>query len=283
MSFDRPLRGGCHCGRNLYIVQFPKDIDTTTTTQPVQVLFDSHPSHRSTLGPLPSYLRVPLQYYRTLTLPFHADETNAQIHRVYDDHHPHHTTKRHFCGFCGTPLSFWSETPRGEADFIRLALGSLLPEDLGDLEELGFLDSPSSTPSTRSGGGRGAASSPDEDDEDGDEVREDGGGVDMDARGMGMAGTGAGEKQVVVGGAENMGRVGALPWFESLTEGSRLGTTLRRAWGGGTDATGRVRVEWEVVEWNEDDEVGGGGSPRKRKLEEVEGAVEGGRMEGVEQ
>jgi hypothetical protein len=45
-----------------------------------------------------------------------------------------------------------------------------------------------------------------------------------------------------------------------------------------------VRVEWEVVEWSEEDEAGGGGgSPRKRKLEEVEGLVEGGRMEGVEQ
>ena len=76
--------------------------------------------------------------------------------------------------------------------------------------------------------------------------------------------------------------MGALPWFDALTEGSRLGT-LRRAKGGGMDRSGRVRVEWEVVEWSEDD-MGDAESPRKRKLEEVERAdAGGGQMEGVVQ
>jgi hypothetical protein len=104
-----------------------------------------------------------------------------------------------------------------------------------------------------------------------------------------MAGAGAGA-EVGVGAERTMvgervggggGEwVGALPWFDALTEGSRLGT-LRRAKGGGTDRSGRVRVEWEVVEWSEDD-VGNAESPRKRKLEEVERAG-GGQMEGVVQ
>ncbi|KAL2160509.1 hypothetical protein VTH06DRAFT_1197 [Thermothelomyces fergusii] len=125
MSFARPLRGGCHCGRNIYVVQLPQDADAAN---PVQVLFESHPSH--------PYLRVPLRYYRALTLPYHDDETNSQIHRVYQPVGEEHAM-RHFCGFCGTPLSYWSESPRSEADFIRLTLGSLLPEDLRDLEEWG--------------------------------------------------------------------------------------------------------------------------------------------------
>lgn len=104
---------------------------------------------------------------------------------------------------------------------------------------------------------------------------------------MAMAGAGVG---VGLGGKERAAGggyrevVGALPWFDALTEGSRLGT-LRRAKGGGTDPTGRVRVEWEVVEWSEDD-AGGAESPRKRKLEEVEVVGGGGgvgEMEGVQQ
>jgi hypothetical protein len=76
-----------------------------------------------------------------------------------------------------------------------------------------------------------------------------------------------------------MGRTGGLPWFDTLTEGSRLGT-LRRAKGGSTNRSGTVRVEWEIVEWSEDET--GGESPRKRKLDEVEGAVEDGRRAGVQ-
>ena len=47
--------------------------------------------------------------------------------------------KRHFCGFCGTPLSYWSENPKSEAEFISLTLGSLVGDDLRDLDELGLL------------------------------------------------------------------------------------------------------------------------------------------------
>lgn len=46
---------------------------------------------------------------------------------------------RQFCGFCGTPLTYWSESPREESNFISLTLGSLLEDDLRDLEELGLL------------------------------------------------------------------------------------------------------------------------------------------------
>lgn len=60
------------------------------------------------------------------------------IRRVYT-HPSRDYTKRNFCGFCGTPLSYWSEEPRSEADYINLTLGSLLQEDLQDLEDLGLV------------------------------------------------------------------------------------------------------------------------------------------------
>ncbi|KAK4153749.1 hypothetical protein C8A00DRAFT_43389 [Chaetomidium leptoderma] len=233
MSFERPLRGSCHCGRNLYIIQFPKE-----TTQTAQVLFNMHPSHRSTLAtPLPCYLRVPLGWYHSTTVAAHADETRSQIRRVYTSPREQHAM-RHFCGFCGTPLSYWSEQPRSEADFIHLTLGSLVPEDLGDLEDLGLLPA-SPSPSEAEGEEKGETRV----DETGQEERD-----------------------------TNMG-VGVLPWFDTLTEGSRLGV-LRKAEGASVSRTGTgpgtVRVE-EVVEWTGD---GGAESPRKRKLGDVEGAAE---------
>lgn len=54
-------------------------------------------------------------------------------------HAPH--TKRHFCGFCGTPLTHWSEHPREEAEWISINLGTLEDESLALLDESGILPS----------------------------------------------------------------------------------------------------------------------------------------------
>jgi hypothetical protein len=204
---------------------------------------------------------VPLTWYHTLTVPYHPDESRVQIRRVYDD--DERRTKRHFCGFCGTPLSYWTEEPRGEGEFIQLTLGSLWAEDLGGLEEMGFLNLNGG--SDTDSGSEGGSPSGCRDGEDREEAVMDGGKAVS-----GVARTGDGL----------MGRIGTLPWFDTLTEGSRLGR-LRRAKGGSTNRLGTtVRVEWEVVEWSEDET--GGESPRKRKLDEVEGVIEVGRREGVQ-
>lgn len=138
---------------------------------------------------------------------------------------------RHFCGFCGTPLSYWSEEPRSEADFIQLSLSSLHPEDLVDLEDLGMLP---------------------EDSESEGETEAD-----------------ASEKQEGKEAVKQIGRqvVGGLPWLDTLVEGSRLGT-LRASKGRSQNKSGTVQVEWEVVEWTEGDSSSSGSSPRngKRKL-----------------
>ncbi|KAL2271850.1 hypothetical protein VTJ83DRAFT_1221 [Remersonia thermophila] len=316
MTPNRPLRGSCHCGRNLYVVQFPqtRDPDPSLTAR---VVFHHHgPSQRTILGtPLPAYLRVPLAWYTSQTVPRRADETRVQIRRVYHLHDededdndnnndggggggggvegsnadatadPSSSSSsssssnlgrgsnvkkssnaaayevRHFCGFCGTPLAYWREQPPGEGDFIQLALGSLLPSDLRDLEEFGVLlpTPPSESPPSAPGSPR----LPEAEDAAGDAV----------------------------------GVVGGLPWFDELVEGSRLGR-MRRSGGAGTAAAGgegrrtTVRVAWEVTEWTEGEDAAAaaaaaaaasGESPRKRKLEEVTGGS--GRpveMEGIE-
>ncbi|KAK0629839.1 hypothetical protein B0T17DRAFT_200642 [Bombardia bombarda] len=251
MSFQRPLRGGCHCGRNRYIIQFPKD-----AAQLARVHFNSHPSQHisHTSSPLAAFLRVPLQWYYSTTHAVFPDETSSTIHKVYTSPSEAHAM-RHFCSFCGTPLSYWSEQPRSEADYIHLTLGSLAPEDLADLEDLGFL--PGSDDETESEAGtEGQNKKPTGDDDI--SVADD-------------AGAAAEEELVMTlrnknknGGRET---VGGLPWLDSLMEGSRLGR-LRRATKGQRQS-GPVKVEWEIVEWTEGDDDESQ-SPRngKRKLAE---------------
>ncbi|PMD36956.1 hypothetical protein L207DRAFT_410532, partial [Hyaloscypha variabilis F] len=128
------LQGGCSCGRNRYIIQIPSD-----ATEKPQVFFDSSHSHRrSQATPLSAWLRVPLSWYQSSTIAFFDDETNVSIRRAYTSPHEQ-SSKRHFCGFCGTPLSYWSESPPSEAEYISLTLGSLSGHDLRDLEDLGIL------------------------------------------------------------------------------------------------------------------------------------------------
>ncbi|KAK5654168.1 hypothetical protein OQA88_7599 [Cercophora sp. LCS_1] len=243
MDFGRPLRGGCQCGRNRYIITIPKQ-----TTNPPRVLFGPSNHHHIThVGtPLAAYLRVPLQNYFSTTIPILPDETTSMINRVYQRAHE----QRRFCGFCGTPLSYWSEEPRSEADYIQLALGSLFPEDLADLEELGLCPSAS-------------------DDEEEDQPA----GKDEDTHMEDH------EAIVLRQGRET---VGGVLWFDALTEGSRLGT-LRTAKGGHSNRSGTVRVEWEVVEWTADDDAAQAPKNGKRKLADRESGSGIAAMEGIQQ
>ncbi|KAK3333897.1 hypothetical protein B0T19DRAFT_140353 [Cercophora scortea] len=244
MSLERPLHGKCQCGRNRYIIQAPKD-----APQLARVHFNSHPSHRfAQAPPLAAFLRVPLGWYRSITIPFYSDETSAKIHRVYTSPFEEHAM-RHFCGFCGTPLSYWSEEPRSEADFIHLTLGSLSPEDLADLEDLGLL------PSSDDEAEETVASPPKQQD-------------------IKMAEAG-GEEVVTI---NNRQTVGGLPWLDTLTQGSKLGH-LRSTKGRSQNRSGTVRIEWEIVEWNEEEE-----SPRngKRKLGDRDNVAAPSVMEDIQ-
>lgn len=183
-----------------------------------------------------AWLRVPLNWYHSTTFSLYPDETHAAIHRAFTPLHAPHT-KRYFCGFCGTPLTYWSEQPREESEFLSVTLGSLLGEDLRELGELGLLP-------------QGALAG----DEQGSISRE----LTRNEE-----------------GTETLG----LPWFQDMIEGSQLGRIGRTRRGGGVSADGRTKVEWEIVEFgNEENGSSGGIGTAKRKI----GGVVGGEGRDVE-
>lgn len=206
MTSLRPLRGGCQCGRNRYIIAIPHDSHSQ-----VQVLFNTEPVHQIPLAtPLAAYIRVPLSWYHSTTFAFFPDETHALIRRAYT-HPSQQYSKRHFCGYCGTPLSYWSEDPPSEAEYINLTLGSLLREDLRDLEDMGLI--------------------PD------------------DANDNGMAEHGSSTSGDAADTSTPLRPSYGVPWFDGMVEGSKLGR-LRRSQGVQQSEDGRVKVEWEVVEYS---------------------------------
>ncbi|EHK41166.1 uncharacterized protein TrAtP1_004591 [Trichoderma atroviride] len=206
MSGSRPLRGGCQCGRNRYIIAIPED-----RVKEAQVLFNTEPQHQIPLAtPLAAYIRVPLAWYHSTTYAFFPDEKHSMIRRVYT-HPSQDYSKRHFCGFCGTPLSYWSEEPRSEAEFINLTLGSLLREDIRDLEDIGLIP------------------------QDGDEDAPSGGEA---------APAATPTKRTAL--QQSFG----VPWFDGLIEGSRLGN-MRRSYGTRRSRDGQTSIEWDIVEFSE--------------------------------
>jgi hypothetical protein len=201
--------------------------------------------------PLAAYIRVPLAWYHSTTHSYFEDETHTMIRRVYT-HPTQEHSKRHFCGFCGTPLSYWSESPLSEADYINLTLGSLMQEDLADLEDMGLLPDDSTE---------------EEEGEAGEE--EEAAEVEEDSRAAGPASTtGSASLSTALRASYS------VPWFEELVEGTRLGR-LTRSHGIKRTQDGKVKIEWEVVEFNGDDEdemenIAQGSSaatPAKRKRE----------------
>ena len=191
---------------------------------------------RTQASPLSAWLRVPLAWYHSTTYAFFDDETHSAIRRVYTSPRER-DAKRHFCGFCGTPLSYWSESPPSEADYISLTLGSLEGNDLRDLDELGLLP-------------EGALEEW--------EVEEKAGGE-------------APTSTTVIGGeGQHAESLGVVPWFETMLQGSRLGR-VKRSRGKRQTQDGRVRMEWEIVELLPDDNAEGGTQGTgKRKLGDVE-------------
>jgi hypothetical protein len=144
--------------------------------------------------------------------------------------------KRHFCGFCGTPLSYWSESPPSEADYISLTLGSLSGNDLRDLDELGLLPKESLE------------------------------GLEVEER----AGEQPPPTKTVVGGEAQHGEsLEVVPWFETMLQGSSLGK-VRRSRGTRQTQDGRVRMEWEIVELLPDEGDDDTQATGKRKLGDVE-------------
>ncbi|APA10574.1 hypothetical protein SS1G_12623 [Sclerotinia sclerotiorum 1980 UF-70] len=233
------LRGRCSCGRNKYTIQIPQNAGDGA-----QVFFDSSNVHRrSQAAPLSAWIRVPLAWYHSTTYAFFDDESHNIIRRSYTSPSEQHA-KRQFCGFCGTPLSYWTEEPPAHADYISLTLGSLASSDLRDLEELGLLPKEAF-----------------EDAQNDKEIIE----------------------SVIPHTENNNGGGEGIPWFETMVEGSRLGK-MRTSRGRRSASDGRIKVEWEIVEWTGEEGDGqllANPTTGKRKLDSA-GTGEDTSMEGLQ-
>lgn len=274
MSLQRPLRGHCACRRNQYYIRAPQGVKEVA-----QVLFSTGESHSmlkiptfmsknlhadidstgiAQANPLSAHIRIPLTWYHSATFAEFPDETPTSIRRVYENPLERHT-RRTFCGVCGTPLTYWSEHPRTEADYIQVTMGSLSRDDLGDLEDLGLIpESPIEAPQFE---------------------------VPAIAGGR-AAGTGDATSDAVAAGSTALHPSGTqrettgIPWFDSIIEGSSLGGRLRTTRGTRQSADGLTRFEIEITEFNDDgtelsDSSGNNG---KRKLGDRTDVDE---MEGV--
>ena len=96
------------------------------------------PIGRAHSSPLPVFLRIPLPWLHSTTYAFYPDESHSSIRRVFTPLYAPHT-KRHFCGFCGTPLSHWSEKSRDEAEWVCVSMGSLDSDSMSLLSDAGLL------------------------------------------------------------------------------------------------------------------------------------------------
>lgn len=262
MSLARSLRGSCACNRNQYLIKAPQD-----AREVAQVHFGTDTSHRLAQASLLSaHIRIPLNWFYSATVAYFPDETATTIRRVYESPAENYA-RRQFCGYCGTPLTFWTEQPRGEGDYIHVTLGSLCRDDLGDLDELGLIPE---SPSSEEGGGGGVGGSPEL------PVRGGGGGG-----GILEAAQQASEAQRVSAAlstaSQPIGRESrGIPWIESLVEGSSLGGRLKRASVTRRSADGSAWAQWHIVEYGDDghghgqaesSEAGGSsGNNGKRKL-----------------
>ncbi|CAI7587654.1 hypothetical protein N7533_006011 [Penicillium manginii] len=248
------LHGSCSCGRNQYTIAIPENV-----TDHAEVYFDSSRENRRFHGtPLTAWLRVPLHWYNSHTESFFPDETHTSIRRSFSPRHAPET-QRVFCGFCGTPLTVWTEEPHEEADFMSVSIGSLFSEDQRALEDLDLL--------------------PGDFDEEEDEDQ-----VEAEVSGS-FTTPPLGTSSVVVPSFTGTGhisrnfqhgRAGAIPWFEEMVEGSRLGRLMRSRRGMGVSDDQSTSIEWEVSEWHDD----GSGGFLKQEESRSGGTTTGKRKRG---
>lgn len=182
---------------------------------------------------------MPLSWYQSHTQSFFPDETHSSIRRI---HSPRHApqTQRVFCGYCGTPLTFWTEDPIEESNFMSVTIGSLLVDDQRALDDLRLL--------------------PQDDDEEAPP-----GGISTSSELV--PGSDTASSSVVVPSSNDSvdisrslqhGRTGGIPWFEEMVEGSRLGRLMRARRGMGVSDDQSTSIQWEFSEWH-DDGTGTGG------------------------
>ncbi|OOQ87769.1 hypothetical protein PEBR_16448 [Penicillium brasilianum] len=244
MAYE-PLHGSCSCGRNEYIIQIPDDV-----ADHAQIYFDSGRDSRQFLA---SWLRVPLEWYHSHTLSFFPDETHTSIRRVFTPPHAPQT-RRIFCGFCGTPLTFWTEEPEEEANFMSISIGSLSRAHQRALEDLDLLPEVLGEEKTVAGLAKSSTATP---------------GSDIRASAIVVPTL----REPDISRTVHHGTFGGIPWFEEMVEGSRLAGLMRQRRGMGISLDKSTSIEWEISEWRDDGSGGlgqdsddsNGQATRKRK------------------
>ncbi|KZZ88659.1 Mss4-like protein [Ascosphaera apis ARSEF 7405] len=119
------LHGSCSCGRNQYVVSIPLE-----QREYAAVYFDNGSDGRLTNGaPITAFLRIPLTWYSSSTYAYTPQESPSSIRRVFAPHDANPYARRTFCGYCGTPLTYWTEQPDGEGGFMSVTVGSLRGRD----------------------------------------------------------------------------------------------------------------------------------------------------------
>lgn len=190
------------------------------------------------------------------------------IRRTFTPHNALHS-QRSFCGFCGTPLTYWSEWPRDEAGFMSVTVGSLYGDDQHVLEDLNLLPGSSeeedeSEESDEDAGERRRTEVPEQETEEADEEVP----ASSSAAVPAATSTAADSSSLVVPtlGREPLtrsyrhGTMSGIPWFEEMIDGSRLGRLMRARRGMGASDDDSTKFQWEVGEWHDDG--GSGGSVR---------------------
>jgi hypothetical protein len=191
---------------------------------------------------------VPIEWVSSTTVAQFPNETHSSIRRTFTPN-DEPNCKRVFCGFCGTHLSYWTEQPATEANYLSITLGSLFGDDLRELQKLDLLPE--------------------------DTRPEDLGAQPTPSHGTTESAQDAITPQSSTLAQRNtrMGRLGDLDWFEEMVNGSHLGRTQHTRRGMGVSADGRTQVSWaQVSEYVDGDEIetpSTNTSGSKRKIEDI--------------
>lgn len=123
------LSGSCSCGRNKFTIT-PKPLteepDPAYGPPPHLFYCNCSQCRRQHASPLIPEVRLPITWTTYSTHPTSATETPESILKI------HHSTpgvvERRFCGYCGTPMSYWSSATDEEKAILYIPIATLSDE-----------------------------------------------------------------------------------------------------------------------------------------------------------
>jgi len=169
---------------------------------------------------------VPLTWYQSATVAFFPDERHDLIARTFTPHEQA-GCQRKFCGFCGTHISYWTEEPPSEQEFMNITLGSLRDRDILALDELDLLPEDVNMKELAQQSTNDETKRP-----------------PLDERALASS---TADEDVIQ--TTRSGTANGISWFEDMIQGSQLGHHSKNRRGHGVSADGTTTVQWEVSEY----------------------------------